>query len=73
MVKTTTTITAFTMFAVIMGMSAIAPAFAVSPPADPSAGDNVPEISCEDLEDFLVEEGVDEEAIQRILELAGCI
>jgi len=69
-------LTAFVMFAVMMGMSSVAPAFAGAPSGGPPANDRAeghpPTIDCVDLEDALNSTSMSQTAKDRILELSGC-
>ena len=71
-------LTAFVMFAIMMGMSSVAPAFAGAtsstggPPANERAEDNPPTIDCYDLMDALDSTSMSQKAKDRVLELAGC-
>jgi len=79
----TLALTAFVMFAVIMGTSSIAPAFAGSipcecgggeggPPADPRNQGNVPTVDCVELEAALNETNMSEAAKEKLLIQFGC-
>ena len=65
-------ISAIVLVAVVMGMSAMAPAFAGGPPSDPRAGENPPEIDCEELEALLEASNASDKAKDKIRERAGC-
>ena len=65
-------LTAFTMFAVIMGLSAMVSALAVEPPNPRNATTATPEITCEELEALLAESNATDTVKDKIRELAGC-
>jgi len=67
----TIAISAIVLVAVVMGMSAMAPALAVGPPAEPPAG-QLPEITCDELEEALAELDVPEDVKNNIRDLANC-
>ena len=67
----TLALTAFVMFAVAMGMSAMAPAMAVSPPAEGPGAGHVPSVDvCEKIAAL---EGISEAERANLLEKAGCL
>jgi len=65
----TLAITAIVLIAVIMGMSALAPASATTPPAHPPGDEEVPTVDeCEEIRNS----NLPDREKDRLLELAGC-
>ena len=53
-------------------MTAMAPAFAAGPPADPLNQGNTPEFTCEELEERLAASNASGVTKNKIRDLAGC-